>query len=52
MQQGGDKQENETTVGLPASETTNIHTGHTWTLANSYSNDNEFYTHSIRTKWH
>jgi hypothetical protein len=42
-----------TTAGLPASETTNIHTGHPWTLANDgYSIDNgilyAFYTHSIR----
>jgi hypothetical protein len=29
-----------TTAGLPASETTNIHTGHPWTLANGYSIDN------------
>jgi hypothetical protein len=43
-----------TTAGLPASETTNIHTGHPWTLANGYSIDNgilyAFYTHQMALK--
>jgi hypothetical protein len=54
MQQGGDSKRMITTAGLPASETTNIHTGHPWTLVNSYSIDNgilyAFYAHQMALK--
>jgi hypothetical protein len=55
MQQGGDKQEYDNKSRITCSETTNIHTGHPWTLANGYSIDNgilyAFYTHQMALKF-
>ncbi|HEX2169249.1 MAG TPA: hypothetical protein VHF65_03020 [Nitrososphaera sp.] len=42
------------TAGLPASESTNMQTGHPWTLANGYRTHNgilyAFYTHQMALK--